>query len=345
MKMQARDLAGYAARPDAGHAGVLLFGADAMRVALKRQALVKGLIGPEGEAEMRLTRLQGADLRGDPAALLDSVKAQGFFPGARAVLIEDATDTLTDALSVTLKDWTPEDARLVVTAGNLKPASKLRKLFEGARNAAAVGIYDDPPGRDEIDAMLRDAGMGQIAPEAMGDIQALARALDPGDFRQTVEKLALYKLGDDTPLTPEDVAACAPISTEAGLDALLDLTAQGQAARIGPVLRRLQGQGVAAVTICIGAARHFRTLFEIACDPGGPDNGIKRLRPPLHWKRRDAVQAQLGQWSRDRLEEAQALLVDTDLTLRSGAAVPSMAVMERTLIRLAMLARRGSVRR
>ena len=39
-------------------------------------------------------------------------------------------------------------------------------------------------------------------------------------------------------------------------------------------------------------------------------------------------------------DEAIGLLVDTDLTLRSPAAAPQMAVVERALIRLAMLARR-----
>ena len=40
-----------------------------MRVALKRAALVAALIGPEGAAEMRLTRIAGAELRRDPAAV------------------------------------------------------------------------------------------------------------------------------------------------------------------------------------------------------------------------------------------------------------------------------------
>ena len=77
---------------------MLLFGADAMRVALKRAALVEALIGAEGAAEMRLTRLAGADLRRDPAALLDAMKAVGFFPGARVVLVEEAADAARPAL-------------------------------------------------------------------------------------------------------------------------------------------------------------------------------------------------------------------------------------------------------
>jgi DNA polymerase-3 subunit delta len=92
VKLGGRDAARFLARPDPGTAGALLYGPDPMRTALKRQALVEALIGPEGAAEMRLTRLPASDLRRDPAALLDALKAVGFFPGPRAVLVEDASD-------------------------------------------------------------------------------------------------------------------------------------------------------------------------------------------------------------------------------------------------------------
>ena len=86
MKLAPRDANAFFSKPDPKRAGILIYGSDAMRVALKRQDLVAALIGPEGEAELRLTRIAGTDLRRDPAALLDATKAVGFFPGPRAVL-------------------------------------------------------------------------------------------------------------------------------------------------------------------------------------------------------------------------------------------------------------------
>jgi DNA polymerase-3 subunit delta len=41
-----------------------------------------------------------------------------------------------------------------------------------------------------------------------------------------------------------------------------------------------------------------------------------------------------------RLEQALTLLTDTDLQLRSASRAPQMALMERALIRLAMMGRR-----
>ncbi len=342
MKLNARDLARLTETPDPKLAGVLIYGQDAMRVALKRQALIAAIVGPEGEAEMRLERLPAAEVRRNAALLVDGVKAQGFFPGPRAVLVEDANDLIIDALTQALGTWRAGDAQIVVTAGALKASSKLRKLFEGAKSAGAVGIYDEPPSREEIEAALADAGLREISAEVMRDLVALSRALDPGDFRQTLEKLALYKFGDSAPLSSEDIAAIAPISTEAAVDDLLNAVAEGQAAQIGPLLARLQAQGVAAVTLAIMAMRHFRSLHAISCDPGGPSAGIQRARPPIFGPRRDRLLAQAQGWGLARLEQALADLVAADLTLRSASNAPSMAVMERALIRLAMLARRRS---
>ncbi len=340
MKLSPRDAGRYFARPEAQRTGVLLFGTDTMRVALKRQELIAALIGPNGDDEMRLTRIPAADLRKDPALLTDAIKAQGFFPGPRVAFVEDVTDTLAKVITPALDDWQEGDAQVIVTAGSLTPRSALRKYFETHPNAYAAGIYDDPPTRAEIEAELNKAGLGTASAEALADLTALAQALDPGDFRQTIEKLSLYKIGDASPLTPADIAALAPASTEAALDEVLNITADCQAGQIGPVLRRLQAQGVQPVGLCIGATRHFRVLHAAASDPGGPAQGIGRARPPVHFKMRDRMVRQASKWGVHRLEQALEMLVDTDLQLRSAALAPQMAVMERTLIRLAMLGAR-----
>ncbi len=184
MKLSARDALGVFTRPDPNKSGVLIYGANAMRVALKRQQLVKGLIGPLGEKEMRLTRLQGGELRRDGAALNDAIKAVGFFPGPRVVLVEDANENCADAVLAGLKDWQKGDAQMVVIGGTLKPTSKIRKAFEAHPNAWAIAIYDEPPSRAEVEAGLAKVGMGEVSPEASLAIFDPSKTLDPGDFHQ-----------------------------------------------------------------------------------------------------------------------------------------------------------------
>jgi DNA polymerase-3 subunit delta len=95
------------------------------------------------------------------------------------------------------------------------------------------------------------------------------------------------------------------------------------------------------VALCIGAMRHFRTLYAVASHPGGPGEGIGRLRPPVFGPRRDRILRQAQGWGAAKLQDALTLLTDTDLQLRSaGRTAPDMALVERTLIRLAMMAGR-----
>jgi DNA polymerase-3 subunit delta len=342
MKLAPRDVAAYVRKPDPAAAGCLIFGDDAMRVALRRQELLKALLGDGAEEEMRLTRLAAGDLRTDPAALVDAVKAVGFFPGPRAVFVEGATDGLAPVIAAALDDWQAGDAQIVVTAGRLTAKSALRKLFEGHRSARAAAIYDDPPGRAEIGTLLAEAGLRDLPRAAMADLEALARSLPPGDFRQTLEKLGLYKRGDATPVSPADIAAVAPVTIEAELDDILHATAESEHGAIGPILARLSGQGVTPVSLCIAALRHFRALHAAACHPNGPAAGLQAQRPPVFGPRRDRMIRQAGRWGTGQLETALSLLVETDLTLRSAQTAPQMALMERTLIRLAMMpGRRG----
>ena len=340
MKLTGRDAATYLRHPDPAHAALLIFGADVMRVTLSRQDVVAAIVGAGAEEEMRLTRMDAADVRKDSAMVLDALKAQGFFPGPRAVVVEGATDGMAKIFEATLQDWQPGDARLVVTAAQLTAKSALRKVFEGARHAVAIGLYDDPPSRDEAERLMADAGLPAPDHDMMDALMALAASATPGDFRQTIEKLGLYKLGDPTPPSPEDLSAVSPQGADVDVDDVLDVVSSGRTEDLGPTLRHLYAQGVAPVTLCIGAMRHFRQLHKVASDPGGPGAGIGKLRPPVFGPRRDKVLRHASQWGRDRLERAIGALTDTDLQMRSASHAPQAALMERTLIRLAMMARR-----
>ncbi|ARJ69213.1 DNA polymerase III subunit delta [Paracoccus contaminans] len=339
MLLKGAEIARYLARPDPTRPALLIYGQDAMRVALKRAEAVAALAGPDAQADMRLVRLDGADLRKDGAALLDEIKAIGFFPGQRVVLVEDAADAAAPAIAAAIGAWAHGDAVIVVTAGALARSSALRKLFEPHPAAVCAPVYDDPPAEEEIARWLSDAGLRAVPPAAMRDLSALARALDPGDFRQLVEKIGLYKHGDDTPLTPDEIAALAPASVEADVEQLVAAAADGEAAALGPLMRRIETQGITPVTICIAAMRHFRALHLAASDPGGAQAGLGRVRPPVFGPRRDRMARQAQHWGMRALEEAVHQLIETDLTLRSSSRAPAMAVVERALIRLAMMPR------
>ena len=339
MKLAGGQAAAFLAKPNVGKSAVLLYGMDAMRVSLKRQQLIKALVGRQAEEEMRLTRIDAKDLRKEPSLALDGIKAQGFFPGPRVVFVEGAGEGLTSILKMVLEEWGEDDATMVVTSNSLNARSKLRKAFESDPRAVAIGIYDDPPGRLEIERLAKEAKLKDLPSGVTEMLLQLARTLDPGELHQTIEKLGLYKFGDDTPINGEDIDNCSPTTSDANLEEATYAIAEGRTGDVVLTLKRLLGQGVNPTTLCVAVTRHFRTLYAAATHLQGPETALTRARPPVFGPRKDRLARQVRRLGANKIEKALTELMNTDLQLRSSQKSPEMAWIERTFIRIAMLER------
>jgi DNA polymerase-3 subunit delta len=337
MKLTGDKANNYFTNPDTNHTAILIYGADTMRVALRRQELLKSLIGDNAEEEMRLTRISGSDLRSDPALLLDGLKASGFFPGPRAVFVEGVTDINSAVIDAAMQDLQKGDAVLVLTSNQLNARSKLRKMIENNSNSVAIGIYNDPPNEKEIISVASKYNLNNFESDAKKDLIALGRSLDPGDFQQTCEKLSLYKYKDDSIITSTDINLCAPVTNDAVLDEAIYIIADARSDEVGPMLSRLFGQGMNPTTLCIAVMRHFRNLHSAASHPSGPDVALSRARPPVFGLRKDRMVRQVRLWGGMRLEKALGVLTDTDLSLRSSSKAPAHAMLERAFIRISMM--------
>ena len=337
MKLAGDKANNYFSNPDVNQTAILIYGSDNMRVALRRQELLKSLVGENAEEEMRLTRISGSDLKKDPALLLDGLKASGFFPGSRVVFVEGATDATATIIDVAIQEWQKEDAILVLTSGQLNARSKLRKIIENNINSVAIGIYNDPPNEKEIISIASKYNLNDFENDAKKDLIALGRSLDPGDFQQTCEKLSLYKYKDDSVITSTDINLCAPVTIDAALDEAIHIIADARSAEVGPTLSRLFGQGINPTTLCIAVTRHFRNLHSAASHPSGPDAALSRARPPVFGHRKERMVRQVRLWGGTRLEKALGVLTDTDLSLRSSSKAPAHAMLERAFIRISMM--------
>ncbi len=340
MKPSAKDLQRVVQRPDSSIAAILFYGSNIMRVALKRQEYLENLLGPNAEQEMRLIRLTGDEVLKDRTTLFDAIKSIGFFPGQRAVLIENSSDKESKIILDCIKAWKKQDAQIVVTSRHLKPASQLRKSFEISTNTLAVPIYDNPLTEMEIKTELIRAGIQIKDPNIMKGLHSLSKELEPGDFRNTLEKIYLYKLNDKSPLSPQDISECSPISAEASLEDIIYAVSVGAANKINHILNRLEAQGVQPVTLCLSLQRHFKLLLTLKNYEGSPTEAISNQKPPLFGPRRSAIISQLRLWNSVNLKVALANLIELDLNLRTiSNNYPALAMTERILIRVAMLAK------
>ena len=338
MKLTSRDVVSFFNSPPKGITGVLIYGNDPMRVADKRHQFIKSLLGSNAANEMRLARISRENLKKEPEQAIDLCKAQGFFPGERALLIEEGNETITEIIIKAVEAWRDGDATIVVTAGSLKPSSSLRKFFEQKKNTYSLPIYDNPMTKFEVEKIIAESGLQNVTQEAFAHLVTVASELQPGDFRQSINKLALYKLNDENPVTYQDIINCTPISNEADIDEVLSVLLTGNEFKVSQILGRLSSQGILPVTLIIAATRHFKALFSIISNPGGVNAGATALRPPVYGPRKEALTNQAQKWGPVKIKTVIKILTATDLQLRSSnQQAPKMVLVERLFIRIAML--------
>jgi DNA polymerase-3 subunit delta len=230
----------------------------------------------------------------------------------------------------------------VVTAQNLTARSALRRLFEGAVYLASLGLYPEPPDEVELKALLEKAGFScGLTPEAAQDLVSVANQIDRGALLQLIEMIAVYSLGFNKPLNQEGLAPLLPAAADSELERLVAAVAEGRAGAVAPLIARMAAAGVGATSMLIAVGRHFRQLLVLAVAQDGIEAALGQLRPPAFGPRRKALASQARRWGPRRLESANRVLFQADRTLRSAGGRPDRALVERSLIRLAMMVARA----
>src|SRR5262245_4574482 len=127
----------FLSAPDPDCRAVLLYGPDAGMVTMRSAALAKKFAGKDAE----IVQLDDRDLAEDRARLEVELRTLPMFASGKVVRIVAGQRLDVPALKELLAS--PLDATLIVEAGNLRPDSALRKLFESNPRAAALPCYAD----------------------------------------------------------------------------------------------------------------------------------------------------------------------------------------------------------
>lgn len=343
MKIDARNVAGFLKRPDAACRAILVYGEDGGLVRERAEALARTVVEDLSDP-FRVAELSGADLVDDPARLTDEAAALSFTGGRRVVRVRHVAaaqgKSIADAFSSFLEHGTGE-ALVIVEAGELDGRSPLRKLFENARNAAAIACYRDE-GRDlpgVIRAILAEYKV-TATPDALTWLAGRLGA-DRAVTRSELEKLALY-VGAGREATLEDARAIVGDSAEIDFDDITNATAAGDVPALVRAFDRLVAEGIPPIPMLRAVQRHFMRLHLCAgliAKGQDAEGAMAALRPPVFWKEKEAFRGQLRRWPLDRLSLALERLLEAEITCKSSAQIVE-AVASNCLIDLAQMAAR-----
>jgi DNA polymerase-3 subunit delta len=275
---------------------------------------------------MATTIIPGHALKDDPARLVAAASEISMFGDRTLVVVEDATDDAADAVAQLLAMPSPGNP-VVILAGALKKGAKLITAAETSRVALTQQSY--PPEARDADALV-----GAIAAEfglkpARGTPRALfdASGGDRGVLRSEIQKLALYLNATPEaprPLESADLAAIGADLGDAELSALVEAVAGGRPDLADRQITRLAQANIPGITQLRALARRFWLLLELrALVDGGasPPAVVDGARPPVFWKEKATVAAQVGRWRTPQLRAVLSRLLETERAIkRSGTA-------------------------
>jgi len=314
---------------------VLLHGPDVGLVNERARAVVRRFLGAAAHDPFQAPVLSAESLAADPAKLADELYSIPLFGGSKALRVRSAGDALAPLVAPVLKDAPPATV-LVLEAGELKAGSPLRKLVEGAAGGVAIACYRDAEADLErlIDQELSEA---RPTPEARVLLLGLLGG-DRGASRAELAKLALYALGQGR-VGEADVLAVLGDAAAVEMDDLVDAAFEAKPDLVARGYRRLIGSGGDPSAIAGAALRRADTLAGLGAKVDGGaslEQALSGLRPPPHFKRRDALARAARRWSARDLNAAARRLNEAVLLSRQLPALGPAAV-ERALLAIAVI--------
>jgi DNA polymerase-3 subunit delta len=329
---KASGVARFLKSPDPNCRAVLIYGPDAGLVSERAAALAETFAQRQGD-DAEIIRLDDRDFAEEPGRLAIELRTQAMFANAKVVRVTAGNRLDVPSLKTLLGE--PSDNALIVEAGNLRPDSGLRKLFEKLPEGAALPCYaDDRDLAGIIDAELAEAGL-RIDRETKAYLMGRLGA-DQAMSRTEVVKLALYARGGES-VTHEDVVAIVGDAAEIALEDFVYAASAGEPASALRELRRLAAAGTDRSVALSALARHFTQLQRAAAtqaSAGNLEDAVRALRPRPHFKREPMFLAHCRRWGAHRLSQALPLIQET---VRRSRRVPDLetAFAERLLLSLA----------
>ena len=326
----------FLAKPDAAITVILVYGTDVGLVSERTRSAAEAWARLE-DPPSEILRLADADLDEDRDRLAVELRTIPMFGGRKVIRTSQSARINANLLKPLIED-AGLAATLIIEAGNLKPTDALRKACEAAKHAAAVACFPDED-RDLATVIRQEIAKSglKISPDAE-ELLVSRLGADRALSRGEVEKLTLYCLGRSE-ITVEDVEQIVGDASEQTIDRIVKATASGDGPAATNELTRATLAGESAQGIILALQRHFirlhRVLHHMANGKSAAD-ALKALRPPLHFKQRDAFNAQLRSWSAANADRALSAISDTAAKARRQSNI-DVIYAERLIMILAQL--------
>lgn len=267
--------------------------------------------------------------------IISALGAGSLFGGGTTVILDNAGDAHRSKIEEILDAPFADGARLIVMAGELKAASKLRKLYKDDASLIGIPLYHMRAG--EIAAFARKYFQAEGLSVSRDAGPALVDRLS-GDRAQALracEIVALHALGAGRKdILIQDVRAMLDPVDEDALTAPLDQAILGHPGEALAALHTRMGSGEAAIKLLRFFSSRVLRLQDLLNSGMTPKDAIAKAKPPIFWAERDLMTRLLSSLTSDKIGRILKIIDRTEYTIVERGT-PDLPAMSSLIIEIA----------
>ena len=328
----------WLANPDAGYWAVLLYGPNLGLVRTRAKALINFYSGGNISDPFTVARVDNDRLRADPSALWDEAFSQSLLGAERILWIRDVAERSMDEIRIILEASVKPNT-LLIEAGDLSPASKIRRLFEKKDNVVSIGCYEDDA-RALLGLVRERLGELNITADRNAVDALIARlGKDRLGAISEIEKICLYA-GRDGELSEESIPLIVGDSGCPSSDELIFAVFNGERKLADNLLCASIDDGLSPIQFIRQLQYHVDRLLAVrtAVDQGETiERAMRQLHPPVFFKFKKTFCLQINAWPATFLRKCFSTLIGLEIECKS-TGTPDIVLCQRMSLSISGLA-------
>jgi len=250
-------------------------------------------------------------------SFFENILSNSLFDNEKNIVINRSTDKISEII-IDLVERSIDNITIIINASVLEKKSKLRKLFEKEKNLACIPTFPDT---DEILSNLaQDFFKKKKISISQQNINLIVSKCggDRLNLKNELEKIKIY-LTEKKSISTEEISKLINLSENHTFYELIDNCLAKNMNKTLNILNENNFTNEDCIIILRTFLLKAKKILGLSLEYNKNkdiNKTISSARPPIFWKEKDIVKAQLNKWKPNKIKELIYLISDIELQIK-----------------------------
>ena len=309
---------------------IVLLGENYSLLQKDAKKISDALAGKIADEEMRVNKYFNHEINEKRNEIITSLKTKSFFPGRQIILLNGLYEKDYEIITEIDEEWQNHDAITIVTMNTLSKKTDVTKSLASSDRIAVVNYTSSKIDEDFFVKRLTDAGISFSGKEVLDVLIDFANFTPENILENEFEKLMLFKLYDDKPLSVDDFFDIISINYEVKELSLAVALAEKNIIELEKNLSAFFSSSKSPISILQFVSAYFYKLSLIKLY--GPTSfEVRREYPFLIAHDLKKAKQHVNRWSLQQISHVTDTLTASDLKLRKYPSLFQRSILTQCL--------------